>query len=71
MTPAKELGSDHRNGKSLELLGGAVTVTAPWSSGPTSDSALPPPPARCIADVWTSEPLRVGSRPPPPTALRS
>lgn len=31
MTPAKELGSDHRNGKSLELLGGAVRCPR-WGS---------------------------------------
>lgn len=66
MTPAKELSFDHRNGKNLKLPGGAVTVTALWSSGPTSDSAVPPPPARCIAAAWATEPLRVGSRPSAP-----
>lgn len=64
MTPAKELSSGHRNGKSLELPAGTVTVTALWSSGPTSHSAMPPPPARSTADSWAVGPLRVGSRGP-------
>lgn len=65
MTPAKELSSEHRNGKRLELPRGVVTVTALWSSGPTSDSAVTPPPARCTADAGAAGPPRVGSGPPP------
>lgn len=70
MTPAKELSSEHRNGKRLELPRGAVTVTALRFSGPTSDSAVPPPPARCTADAGAHGPLRVGSLPPPDGAAQ-
>lgn len=70
MTPAKELSSEHRTGKSLELPGGAVSVTALLSSGLTSDSAVSSSPS----SLHCRHPGRRAPEsglPAPPTALRS
>lgn len=60
--------SDHRNGKSLELPGGAKSLSQPC--GPHLGQRRTPSPALCIADAGASGPQGTGSR-AHPTALRS
>lgn len=66
MTPAKELSSEHRTGKSLELPGGAVSVTALRSSGLTSDSAVSSSPSSLHCRRLGCRAPESGLPPPPP-----
>lgn len=71
MTPAKELRSDHRNGKSLELSRRCSHCHSPEILGPHLGQRTAPSPSSLHCRHLDLRAPESGLPPPPPTALRS